>query len=218
MAKKPLVDVFTSFFKRGVISSMWSSSTAYVAGQYAIYNNYIYRCTKNATAGTVPTNTAYWVKTDLASEITSLNSNLSKRFHYMLTNAGVTVQNNVYVNAIVIGHYTNDHYLLDVTVQGLILSNGTGESFELLSMSEILRPIKSALGKNNTYISSEDIPVPLVNDRVFLDTGFGSVAIINNYYVGFGRFYNDSLSYGKLPMNNMKQNGKYSFRFKAEIY
>lgn len=79
MAKKPLVDVFTSFFKRGAISSMWTASQAYVAGQYAIYNNYIYRCTKNATAGTLPTDTTYWVKTDLASEITSLNSNLAKR-------------------------------------------------------------------------------------------------------------------------------------------
>ena len=76
MAKKPLVDVFTSFFKRGVVSSMWSSSTAYVAGQYAIYQNYIYKCIKNATAGTLPTDTTYWAKTDLASEITSLNSNI----------------------------------------------------------------------------------------------------------------------------------------------
>lgn len=57
-------------------SSMWTASQAYVTGQYAIYNNYIYRCTKNATAGTVPTNTTYWAKTDLASEITSLNSNI----------------------------------------------------------------------------------------------------------------------------------------------
>lgn len=77
MAKKPLADIFTSFLKRGVISSIWSSSAAYTAGQYAIYNNYIYRCTKNASAGTVPTDTTYWVKTDLASEITSLNSNFA---------------------------------------------------------------------------------------------------------------------------------------------
>lgn len=77
MAKKPLVDVFTSFFKRGVVSSIWSSSTAYVAGQYAIYQNYIYKCIKNATAGTLPTNTTYWQKTNLGDEITSLNSNLS---------------------------------------------------------------------------------------------------------------------------------------------
>lgn len=57
-------------------SSMWTASQAYVAGQYAIYNNYIYRCIKNSTAGTLPTDTTYWAKTDLASEITSLNSNI----------------------------------------------------------------------------------------------------------------------------------------------
>lgn len=199
-------------------SSMWTASQAYVAGQYAIYNNYIYRCIKNSTAGTLPTDTTYWAKTDLASEITSLNSNLAKKFSYTVTNAGVTVPNNVNVNAIVVGHYTNDHYLLDVTVQGLILKNGTGESFDLLSISELLSQIKSALGKNNTYTYDEDTAVPLVNNGAFLDNGFGSVAIINNSTVGFGRFYNDSLSFGRWPMNNMKQNGNYSFRFYAEIY
>lgn len=218
MTKKPLIDIFTSFFKRGVISSMWSSSTAYVVGQYAIYNNYIYRCIKNATAGTVPTNTTYWAKTDLASEITSLNSNLAKQFNYVITDAGVTVPNNVNVNAIVIGHYTNDRYLLDITVQGLILRNGTDNSFGLLSMSRLLSPIKSALGKNNVFIASEDTAVPLVNDGCFDETAFGSVAVINNSHVGFGRFYNDSLSYGAWPMNKIKEKGKYSFRFKAEIY
>lgn len=199
-------------------SSMWTASQAYVAGQYAIYNNYIYRCIKNSTAGTLPTDTTYWAKTDLASEITSLNSNLAKRFSYTVTNAGVTVPNNVNVNAIVVGHYTSDHYLLDVTVQGLILENGTGESFDLLSISGLLSQIKSALGKNNTYTCDEDTAVPLVNNGAFLDNGFGSVAIINNSTVGFGRFYNNSLCFGRWPMNNMKRNGNYSFRFYAEIY
>jgi hypothetical protein len=199
-------------------SSMWTASQAYVAGQYAIYNNYIYRCIKDASAGTVPTNTTYWVKTDLASEITLLNSNLAKRFSYTVTNAGVTVPNNVHVNAIVVGHYTNDRYLLDVTVQGLILKNGTGESFDLLSISALLSTIKSALGKNNTYISTGDAAVPLANNGAFLDNGFGPAAIINNFTVGFGRFYNESLSFGRLPMRDMKQNGTYSFGFYAEIY
>ena len=200
------------------LGSAWSSTASYVAGQYVIYQNYIYRCIKNAAAGTAPTNATYWEKTNLASEITALNSNLAKRFSYTVTNAGITVPNNVHANAIVVGHYTNDHYLLDVNVQGLILKNGTGESFDLLSISRLLSPIKSALGKNNTYICDEDDAVPLVNNGAFLDNGFGSIAIINNSTVGFGRFYNDSLSFGRWPMNNMKQNGNYSFRFYAEIY
>lgn len=200
------------------LGSAWSSTASYVAGQYVIYQNYIYRCIKNAAAGTAPTNATYWEKTNLASEITALNSNLAKRFSYTVTNAGITVPNNVHANAIVVGHYTNDHYLLDVNVQGLILKNGTGESFDLLSISRLLSPIKSALGKNNTYICDEDDTVPLVNNGAFLDNGLGPVAIINNSTVGFGRFYKDSLSFGRWPMNNMKQNGGYSFRFYAEIY
>lgn len=129
MAKKPLVDVFTSFFKRGVISSMWSSSTAYVAGQYAIYNNYIYRCTKNASAGTVPTNTAYWAKTDLASEITSLNSYLAniKSTTPSVSGNGVINVDSIRNNSIIwVNGYTANtgtqpfsgmHYLL-ITITG----------------------------------------------------------------------------------------------------
>lgn len=218
MAKVKIGNILNCVFNRGALSTIWSSTAAYTAGQYVAYGNYFYRCIKNATAGTLPTDTTYWAKTDLASEITSLNSNLAKRFSYTVTNAGVTVPNNVHVNAIVFGHYTNDHYLLDVNVQGLILKNGTGESFDLLSISALLSPIKSALGKNNVYICDEDAAVPLVNNGAFLDNGFGSIAIINNSTVGFGRFYNDSLSFGRWPMNNMKQNGNYSFRFYAEIY
>lgn len=58
------------------LGSAWSSTASYVAGQYVIYQNYIYRCIKNAAAGTAPTNATYWEKTNLASEITALNSNL----------------------------------------------------------------------------------------------------------------------------------------------
>ena len=61
------------------LGSAWSSTASYVAGQYVIYQNYIYRCIKNAAAGTAPTNATYWEKTNLASEITALNSNLAKR-------------------------------------------------------------------------------------------------------------------------------------------
>ena len=71
-------------------SSMWTASQAYVAGQYAIYNNYIYRCIKNASAGTIPTNTTYWAKTDLASEITSLNSKLMYTYPILWDYANVS--------------------------------------------------------------------------------------------------------------------------------
>ena len=200
------------------LGSAWSSTASYAAGQYVIYQNYIYKCIKNAAAGAAPTNATYWEKTNLASEIIALNSNLAKRFEYTVTNAGVTVPNNVHVNAIVVGHYNNDHYLLDVTVQGLILSNGAGNNFPFLLISPLLDPIKSTLGKQNTYISPDNSKIPLVNDGCFDDTGFGSVAIIDNYNITFGRFYKNDLSYGAFDMSHMKGGGRYSFRFYAEIY
>lgn len=218
MAKVKIGNILNCIFNRGALSTIWSSTAAYTAGQYVAYGNYFYRCIKNASAGTVPTNTTYWAKTDLASEITSLNSNMAKRFSYTVTNAGVTVPNNVNVNAIVIGHFTNDHYLLDISVQGLVLSDGTGNTFEFLSPSALLGPIKSALGKNNIYISDGEIAVPLTNNGVFSDNGYGPVAIISNAHINFGRMYSNTLYFGAWPISSMKRNGNYSFRFQVEIY
>lgn len=76
MAKVKIGNILNCIFNRGALSTIWSSTAAYIAGQYVAYGNYIYKCIKNASAGTLPTDTTYWVKTDLASEITSLNSNI----------------------------------------------------------------------------------------------------------------------------------------------
>lgn len=77
MAKIKIGNILNCIFNRGALSTIWSSTAAYTAGQYVAYGNYIYKCIKDASAGTVPTNTTYWTKTDLASEITSLNSNFA---------------------------------------------------------------------------------------------------------------------------------------------
>lgn len=200
------------------LGSAWSSTASYVAGQYVIYQNYVYRCIKNAAAGTAPTNATYWKKTNLASEITTLNSNLAKKIAYTVTNAGITVPNTVLVSATVIGHFTNDHYLLDVSVLGCVLSNGSSEDFEMLSMNTLLGTVKSSLAKGNQYIYTDSIAVPLHQNGVFDDEGFGAVAILNNSYVGFGRIYDSTGAFGKWPMSAMKTGGKYSFRFYAELY
>lgn len=76
MGKVKIGNILNCIFNRGALSTIWSSTAAYTAGQYVAYGNYFYKCIKNASAGTVPTNTTYWVKTDLASEITSLNNTL----------------------------------------------------------------------------------------------------------------------------------------------
>lgn len=70
MAKVKIGNILNCIFNRGALSTTWSSTAAYTAGQYVAYGNYFYKCIKNASAGTVPTNTTYWAKTDLASEIT----------------------------------------------------------------------------------------------------------------------------------------------------
>lgn len=77
MPKEKKGNILDIINKREILSVIWSSSTAYTSGQYVIYQNYIYRCIKNAAAGTAPTNATYWEKTNLASEITTLNSNLA---------------------------------------------------------------------------------------------------------------------------------------------
>lgn len=78
MAKVKIGNILNCIFNRGALSTIWSSTAAYTAGQYVAYGNYFYKCIKNTAAGTVPTNTTYWEKTNLASEITTLNSNLAK--------------------------------------------------------------------------------------------------------------------------------------------
>lgn len=77
MAKVKIGNILNCIFNRGALSTIWSSTVAYTEGQYVAYKNDFYKCIKNASAGTVPTNKTYWAKTDLASEITSLNSNLA---------------------------------------------------------------------------------------------------------------------------------------------
>ena len=132
--------------------------------------------------------------------------------------AGVEVPNVVQVYQSVIGHFTNDHYLIDTTVTGQTLNNGTSENFIMLSMDTLLGTAKSSLGKNNQYITDGEIAVPLTEDGLFEDKGFGTVAILNNAYIVFGRIYKADGSFGGWPMSKMKSGGKYTFRFNVELY
>ncbi len=72
------------------LGSVWLSTASYVAGQYVIYQSYIYRCIKNTAAGTIPTNATYWEKTNLATEITSLNTNLKSGISKLLPAQSLT--------------------------------------------------------------------------------------------------------------------------------
>lgn len=154
----------------------------------------------------------------LNSSINTLNSDLARNFSYVDTNASVGIPNEVYVNAIVVGHYTNDHYLLDVTAQGIILRNVTVDTIAVLNISSLLDPIKSALGKQRIYIKTGHNLLPLVNNGCFDDTGYGSVVIIDDLDILFGRCYKDYYSLRPVSVSDMKEGGNYSFRFYAEIF
>lgn len=85
-------------------------------------------------------------------------------------------------------------------------------------MDTLLGTAKSSLGKNNQYITDSEIAVPLTEDGLFEDKGFGTVAIISNTYVNFGRIYKADGSFGGWPMLKIKNGGKYTFRFNVELY
>lgn len=54
----------------------WLASKAYSVNAYVIYQNKLYRCKANTTAGIVPTNTTYWEQVSIAS----INQSLTNSF------------------------------------------------------------------------------------------------------------------------------------------
>lgn len=203
-------------------SSMWTASQAYVAGQYAIYNNYIYRCIKNSTAGTLPTDTTYWAKTDLASEITSLNSNLANmafvknNYHFFTGSAGITVENIARVTSDVISRTSNGHYLVHCFVEGYQTSFGSGESIPWLSTYAILNGIK---GKLSCSSHNVDGIYPLVINGILSaeNAGQGAAVKIENDNIYIGRYYDNTKDIGIWQMK-VTIPGSYIFSFYAEIY
>ncbi len=63
-------DYFSTSATNYTISS-WSSSSTYVINDFVSYNNNIYVCTANTTAGIVPTNTSYWSVINLNTWLTA---------------------------------------------------------------------------------------------------------------------------------------------------
>lgn len=204
-------------------SSMWTASQAYVAGQYAIYNNYIYRCTKNATAGTLPTDTTYWVKTDLASEITSLNSNLAKNSFqqkyssYASKISGIHNGNKTYATADIVGRSDDGKHIAHIRVIGYQDSQGTEQKFDWLKTNNVISGLYSSLGFSNYDI--KDPIVPLANSGIIPESlvNNGVACIVHNNNIEIGRFYNDEMSFGSYPVANTAV-GRYSFEFYASFY
>lgn len=55
----------------------WLASKAYSVNDYVIYQNKLYRCKANTTAGIIPTNTTYWEATSAVNELKNLEWKLA---------------------------------------------------------------------------------------------------------------------------------------------
>lgn len=54
-----------------IISDAYSATKAYKIGEYCIYNNSLYKCIANTSAGITPTNSTYWTNTRVSEELAS---------------------------------------------------------------------------------------------------------------------------------------------------
>ena len=54
-----------------IISDAYSATKAYTIGEYCIYNNSLYKCIANTSAGIAPTNSTYWTSTSVSEELAS---------------------------------------------------------------------------------------------------------------------------------------------------
>lgn len=61
---------------KDMISDAYNAETAYTAGQYCIYNDTLYKCILDTTAGTLPTDTDHFSEVTVADEISALYSDL----------------------------------------------------------------------------------------------------------------------------------------------
>lgn len=61
-----------------VISDGYSATKAYTIGEYCIYNNSLYKCIANTSAGTAPTNSTYWTSTSVSEELASLSERVAQ--------------------------------------------------------------------------------------------------------------------------------------------
>ena len=64
-----------------IISDAYDELKTYVAGEYCIYNNLLWKCLVQNN-GQTPTEGTYWTKVSVANEIASVNSSLSNQGQY----------------------------------------------------------------------------------------------------------------------------------------
>lgn len=65
---------FSQLGNTDIISDAYNISKSYVVGEYCIYLNELYKCIANTTAGILPTDTTYFIKTRIDNEVSALDS------------------------------------------------------------------------------------------------------------------------------------------------
>ena len=119
-----------------IISDAYDELKTYVAGEYCIYNNLLWKCLVQNN-GQTPTEGTYWTKVSVANEIALVNSRLDSDFKIIRIKTPVTANENIEVyqdtslfnNYVIVsvcyiadGIYVTNY--LDHIKQSIITSNG----------------------------------------------------------------------------------------------
>ena len=119
-----------------IISDAYDELKTYVAGEYCIYNNLLWKCLVQHN-GQTPTEGTYWTKVSVANEIALVNSRLDSDFKIIRIKTPVTANENIEVyqdtslfnNYVIVsvcyiadGIYVTNY--LDHIKQSIITSNG----------------------------------------------------------------------------------------------
>lgn len=75
------------FAERPPIGDAWDADTSYTKGQYAIYNNVLYKALTTVPAGTLVTDTNYWASTTVTDELESHATDIATNTTNIATNA-----------------------------------------------------------------------------------------------------------------------------------
>lgn len=156
----------------GLVGDAWSSSKTYTVGDYAIYNNNLYKA-KLQNSNVTPTNTTYWTLVSVANEVSLLNRDLSE-----VTSVVVTSGYAGFVNKQVKYKVKNKMVILsgyfDVTAQlpnnGVIFNNLPAEV-----NNEVVMFTFSKMNSTNIYTGR--MPVA---GAVYLDS---AIPVGTDYYV-----------------------------------
>lgn len=146
--------------------------------------------------------------------ICTLNSDLAT-FSINTTSAGVSVYNIVHATASVISISPSGRYSALVQILGYQVNNGSGSTFEWLSMSSICSQLASAMRKTKWSFANQVVPLIITSGTVMSSTGYGAaVQLKDNLTAINGRYYTADLAFGGWPMSSQKVGG-YSFSFIA---